>query len=119
MDGFAEIIVNFLPTENGGRRTAVSLSTDEQLHYRPHIRVQNGDGEMLGVEFVDGPDEPIQPGGGTYATIRFAYEPNVCYDALIVGVKFDVMEGARVERQVRRITHRWASMTSMPRALCR
>ncbi len=96
MVGFAEVIVDFLPTEKGGRRTAISLSTDEQCCYRPHIRVQNGGGEMLGVEFVDGPDEPLQPGGKAYATIRFSYEPNVCYDALIVGAKFDVLEGARV-----------------------
>src|SRR5258708_21141443 len=94
MAGFAEVLVEFLPTEKGGRRTPVCLSTDA-THYRPHFRVRNGDGEMLGVEFVDGPDEPVPPGGRTYATVRFLFEPDVCYDALAVGAEFDVLEGGR------------------------
>lgn len=51
---------------------------------------------MLGVQFVDGPDKVVQPGGSTYATVRFVYEPDVCYDALVVGAQFEVLEGSRV-----------------------
>jgi hypothetical protein len=50
----------------------------------------------LGVEFVDGPDGPVSPGGSTDATVRFLYEPQVSYDSLVVGAQFEVMEGARV-----------------------
>ena len=93
---FAEVVVEFLPTERGGRRTPVYLSTDSPAHYRPHFRVCDGDGEYLGGEFVDGPDDPVVPGGSTYATVRFVYEPEVSYDALVVGAQFEVMEGSRV-----------------------
>lgn len=105
MAGFAEVLIEFLPTEEGGRRTPICLSTDSPAHYRPHLRVRDGDGQMLGVEFVDGPDDPIPPGGSTFATVRFVYEPNVCYDALVVGAEFDVLEGPRVVG-VGRITRR-------------
>jgi translation elongation factor EF-Tu-like GTPase len=96
MAGFAEVLIEFLPAEKGGRRTPICLSTDSEAHYRPHFRVRDGDGEYLGVEFVDGPDDPVLPGGSTYATVRFRYEPEVCYDALVVGAQFEVMEGAHV-----------------------
>lgn len=43
MAGFAEISVEFLPTEQGGRRTPICLSTDNTSHYRPHLRVRDGD----------------------------------------------------------------------------
>jgi hypothetical protein len=94
MAGFAEVLIEFLPTEEGGRKTPVCLSTDGPTRYLPHFRV--GDGEWLGVEFVDGPDEPVLPGGLTFATVRFMYEPDVSYDALTVGTQFKVMEGGRV-----------------------
>ena len=96
MTGFAEVFVEFLPTEMGGRRTPVCLSADSPIHYRPHFRVDGGDGGYLGVAFVDGPDDPVSPGGSTYATIRFVYEPEICYDGLAVGAQFEVMEGSRV-----------------------
>src|SRR5262245_11613609 len=96
MSGFAEVFVEFKPTDEGGRRTPVLLNEDSAVRYMPPLRVHGGDGEYLGVEFVDGPDRPIAPGGGTHVTIRFLYEPQISYDALAVGVSFDVCEGGRV-----------------------
>src|SRR5215475_1947556 len=96
MAGFAEVLIEFLATENGGRQTPISLSTDSSARYCPHFRLCDGNGEFLGVEFVDGPDQPIMPGGSTHATVRFLYEPQVCYDALVVGAQFDVIEDSRV-----------------------
>jgi hypothetical protein len=96
MDGYAEVLIEFLPTQNGGRQTPICLSADAPAHYRPHFRVRDGGGEMLGVEFVDGPDDPVVPGSSTYATVRFIYAPEVCYDALVEGAHFEVLEGARV-----------------------
>jgi hypothetical protein len=88
MAGFAEVWIKFLPTAEGGRRSPVCLATDALGHYRPHFRVRGGDSQMLGVEFVEGPDEPVPPGGCTYATVRFVYEPEVSYEALTVGAEF-------------------------------
>lgn len=96
MAGFAEVMLEFLPTEKGGRRTPICLSTDSQTHYRSHLRVCGGDGEYLGVEFVDGPDDLVSPGGSAYALVRFVYEPEICCNALVVGAQFEVMEGSRV-----------------------
>ena len=95
MAGFAELFLEFLPTDRGGRRSAISLSTDARAPYRPHLRVIDGDQTMLGVEFVDGPDEPISPGMKTHATVRFLYEPEICYDALTIGARVELLEGAR------------------------
>jgi translation elongation factor EF-Tu-like GTPase len=95
MAGHADVWVHFLATEQGGRRSPVILS-DDTGHYRPHFRVRGGDGEMLGVEFVDGPNNWVQPGDSANATIRFPYELRVCYDALAVGAEFEVLEGSRV-----------------------
>jgi translation elongation factor EF-Tu-like GTPase len=96
MAGYAEVWVSFLSTEQGGRRTPVNLGEPSPGHYRPHFRVRGGDGEMLGVEFVDGPNDWIQPGNSAYATVRFLWEPGVSYDRLVSGTEFDVLEGSRV-----------------------
>ena len=96
MTEFAEVLIELLPTEMGGRRTPICLSTDSESHYRPHFRVCGGDGVMLGVEFVDGPDAPVLPGGQTFATVRFVYQPKVCYGALTEGTQFNILEGSRV-----------------------
>jgi hypothetical protein len=85
---YAEVWVEFLSAAAGGRQSAVFLN---EGHYRPHLRVAGG--EYLGVVFVDGPDEPIQPGGSTFATVCFVYEPAVNYDALAEGALFEVLEG--------------------------
>ena len=89
---YAEVWVDFVPRDRGGRSTSVALGTPGL--YRPHLRVAGG--ELLGVEFVDGPDDPVAPGTGTFATVRFLYEPAVSYAALTEGAEFDVLEGLRV-----------------------
>jgi translation elongation factor EF-Tu-like GTPase len=97
---YAEVFVQFLTADAGGRSHPVVL--DET--YRPHFQV--GKGELLGVTFIDGPDDPVDPGSDSYATVRFLYAPAVNYDALQVGTKFSVVEGSRnvgVGRVTRRI----------------
>ena len=105
MTGFAEVLIELLPTEKGGRRSSICLSTDSTVLYRPHFRVLGGNGEMLGVEFVDGPDKPVPPGGSTYATVRFVSEPDIRYDELAIGSEFEILEGDRIVG-VGRITRR-------------
>ena len=51
---------------------------------------------MLGVAFMDGPDEPIPPGESTQATIKSLYEPNVSYEELVEGARFEILEGPHV-----------------------
>jgi hypothetical protein len=101
MAEYAEVFVEFLPSESGGRRTSICLGEDAATRYRPHFRVKGGDGQYLGVEFVDGPDEPIRPGQRTFATVRFLYQPSVSYESLVVGAEFEILEGARTVGQGR------------------
>ncbi|MBX3416864.1 MAG: hypothetical protein KF851_04610 [Pirellulaceae bacterium] len=95
MAGLAELYLEFLTTDRGGRRSPISLSANAIAPYRPRLRVIDGDQTMLGVEFVDGPDKPVNPGMKTHATVRFLYEPEICYDALSVGARFELLEGSR------------------------
>ena len=88
---YVEVFVIFLSPENGGRKSSFYL---DDHGYKPHFRIPP-DGEYLGVEFVDGPDN-LPPGNQTYATVRFLYEPDICYDALVVGAEFEILEGPRV-----------------------
>jgi translation elongation factor EF-Tu-like GTPase len=95
MSGFAEVFVEFTPTAQGGRCSPIRLDEDASPHYMPHLVVHRSDGTYLGVEFVDGPIDPINPGDRTYATVRFMYEPEVSYDRLVEGARFDIREGGR------------------------
>ena len=88
---YAEVFVTLLPTEAGGRTHPINL---DDHGYRPHFRIAL-DGEYLGVEFVDGPEE-VRPGDQTYATVRFLYAPAISYDALTVGTTFEILEGAHI-----------------------
>ena len=93
---WAEVWIHLLPSESGGRTLPLDLCNDRPGQYRPHLRVINGSGEMLGVAFMDGPDDPIQPGESTHATVKALYEPFVSYDELVEGSHFEILEGARV-----------------------
>jgi len=86
----AKIYVQFICAEAGGRNVGTYIKEP----YRPHFRV--GDGEYLGIEFIEGQDEPIPPGIGVNAKVRFVYSPQVNYDALRVGEQFVVLEGSRI-----------------------
>lgn len=96
MNDYAEVVVEFLSTKKGGRKTPICLGENAPSPYRPHFCVQPGDGEYLAVEFIDGPDEPIQPGQSSNATVRFLASDRVSYDALVVGAAFNICEGGRV-----------------------
>lgn len=76
--------------------TPLNLSADAPDTCRPHLRVVGGDGELLRVEFVDGPDDPVRPGRTTGATVRALDEPAVDYAALVPGARFEILEGSRV-----------------------
>jgi translation elongation factor EF-Tu-like GTPase len=97
---YVEVEVQFSSSDSGGRLTPAYL--DDQ-GYRPHFRI--GEGELLGVEFVDGPDDPVAPGNGSYATVRFSYWPGVNYDALVEGATFDIIEGPKVVGHGRVVQH--------------
>jgi hypothetical protein len=93
---WAEVLIELLPTDKGGRHEPLNLCNDRPGEYRPHLRVIGGSGEMLGVAFMDGPDNPIPPGGKTFATIKSLYEPDVSYRELVEGAEFEILEGAKV-----------------------
>src|SRR3954470_19871102 len=81
---YAEVLVEFYPPENGGRRHPVYL---DDKGYRPHFRILN-ETELSGVEFIEGPDEPAQPGIAIFASVKFLYWPNVKYQGLTIGKEF-------------------------------
>ena len=89
---YAEIEITFVPPKEGGRRFAPSL---REPGYRPHLRVPPSV-ELLGVEFVDGPDGPAPMGVPPYGIVRFLYEPAVSYAPLQVGAEIEVVEGPSV-----------------------
>ena len=95
-ESWAEILIELLPPDKGGRAAPLNLSNDSPGQYRPHLRVIGGSGEMLGVAVMDGPDEPISHGGKTNATVKFLYEPGVSYAELIEGARFEILEGPHV-----------------------
>jgi hypothetical protein len=95
-ESWAEIRIELLPTEDGGRDVPLNLSNDHPGQYRPHLRVIGGCGEMLGVAFMDGPDDPVPPGGKTQATVKFLYEREISYAALAEGARFEILEGQKV-----------------------
>lgn len=105
MTAIAGVIIEFLTTENGGRRTPICLSREHSAPYRPHFRVRGGNGELLGVEFIEGPDQSVPPGGKICATVAFLHE-KVCYDPLTEGAEFEVLEGSRVVATARVICRR-------------
>lgn len=95
MAGVAEVFVEFKSTNEGGRHSAVWFNAAATTRYRPHLCVHGKDSEYLGVEFIDGPEHMIAPGDKTQATVRFMYEPQVSYAALVEGATFDILEGGR------------------------
>lgn len=91
MSGWAEVYVELYPTESGGRQTPLDLCSDRPGSYRPHFRPLAQPSELIGVEFMDGPDDPVLPGEGTSATVHFLCE----YQALALDAEFEIMEGSR------------------------
>jgi len=81
--------ISVLTHEDGGRSTPFWPKGGV---YRPHLRV--GAGEMLGVQFVDGPDE-VAPGAKAEVVMQLLY-PGVDYSSLVPGATFTVLEGPRV-----------------------
>jgi hypothetical protein len=92
---WADVFIELLPTEQGGRKYPLELCNDNPGQYRPHLRVIGGSGELLGVAFMDGPDEPVFPGGCTNATVKCLY-PGVDYAELIEGANFEILEGPNI-----------------------
>jgi hypothetical protein len=93
---WAEVEIELLPAESGGRALPLNLCNDDPGRYRPHLRVLGGSGALLGVAFMDGPDDPVAPGEKTHATIKALYEPAICYSELIGGARFEILEGPHV-----------------------
>lgn len=92
----ADVEIELRSVEDGGRSLPVSLGGPHPGKYRPHLRVIGGSGDLLGVVFINGPDQPVSPGVKTHATIKALYEPEVSYAELKDGVHFQIIEGTRI-----------------------
>src|SRR5262245_46506355 len=93
---WAEVEIELLPVEAGGRSLPLDLCNGYPGQYRPHLRVVGGSGALLGVAIVDGPHEPVEPGSRIHATVKALYEPAVSYEELRDGARFEILEGAHV-----------------------
>ena len=93
---WAEVEIELLSVEAGGRSQPLDLCNDHPGQYRPQFRVVGGSGELLGVAFMDGPDEPVAPGSKTHATVKALHGPAASYAELKKGVRFEILEGHRV-----------------------
>lgn len=86
----ALVQIHFISSDAGGRGAPVIISPS----YRPNFRV--GTDEYLGVTFVGGSSDAVSPGSSIQAEAIFVYAPTVNYDALQVGIQFQVLEGNRI-----------------------
>lgn len=93
---WAEVLFELLPTGKGGRQVPLDLCNNSPGQYRPHVRVIDGSGELLGVAFMDGPDDPVLPGQKTQSTIKSLYEPGISYSDLVEGAQFEILEGPQL-----------------------
>ena len=84
------ILIVFQPSTEGGRTTMPFLKGGG---YRPHLIVPPSE-EMLGIEFIDGPEQMIAPDQPISAIARLAYQ-GISYTSLCPGAKFQIREGAR------------------------
>ena len=90
MSTYAEVCIQFIQPEAGGRDNAILLNEN----YRPHFQVNCG--EYLGVKIDGGMFEPVKLGSVVQVKAHFVYAPNVDYSDLQVGVQFLVLEGSRI-----------------------
>jgi len=81
-----------LPSDGGAVGRSAGFAPRSK-QYRPHLRAE-GTGALLGVVFIDGPDNVI-PGVQARATVALLY-PGIDYSRLRSGTLCTVVEGARV-----------------------
>ena len=96
MATFADIEFELASTTDGGRRSPIWVGKVTDQGYMPHLRIVGDDEDYLGIEFVDGPGQMISPGENGFATVRFMYEPQVSYNALVDGAAFEIREGGQI-----------------------
>ncbi len=97
MATYAEIRIELHATAAGGRSNPLDLSEDRPGFYRPHLRALGAALEIIEVEIVQGPAEPVHPGGAASATMRVLSAAGTLGE----GAEFEMLEGERVVGTVR------------------
>ncbi|MDP4147031.1 MAG: hypothetical protein Q8936_21585 [Bacillota bacterium] len=97
MKPFLDVSVEFLSKDKDYRERKFYLNGSKGYSrgYSPHFRVI-GDSEFLGIEFIEGPDRFIGLGEMVNAKVELMYYPDVSYEKLIKGQRFEILEGATV-----------------------
>jgi hypothetical protein len=97
MRSYLDVTVQFLPINKGStlRQFYINGGGEYQPAYSPHFRLL-GDDEYLGIQFVGGPDKPVNPGELVTAKVWLIYHPKVSYDKLKLGREFEILEGAQI-----------------------
>lgn len=80
-----EVVINYLTTEEGGRKTTIFTGYKGQFHY-------DGFSWTAPQKFID--LEAVNPGDTVRAYINFP-SPEIHYGHIFVGMEFQVREGSR------------------------
>jgi len=100
---FIEADVTLLPTEQGGRKHAITPGV-----YRPHLR-NDPNGELLGVQFIEG--DSLAPGGrGVWIAELMYTDTGIDYSSLVPGSLSEIIEGHAIGHA--RVIHRWTEPES-------
>jgi translation elongation factor EF-Tu-like GTPase len=84
-------MITIVGSEVGGRQSPIYPKHGQ---YRPHA-IARGDSEMLGVAFINGPEQ-IAAGETAEVEMEAMYYPNVNYRKLTKGTQFIIVEGYRI-----------------------
>lgn len=82
--------VTIYSADRGGRRLPINLTGSR---YMPHLVVEGGDGEYLGVVFYSEADMELTADVATDCRLGLLYLPHVDYSPLLPGRAFKIVEG--------------------------
>jgi hypothetical protein len=112
MSEYVSLRIRLLSPGENGRTTPIAGSAHPAA-YKPHLRV-GGDGEYLGVAFVDGPPW-IHPGEEAEVTAALIYTgTGVDYSGLQAGASISVVEGSHTVARGH-VLRRWTEATDWQR----
>lgn len=94
MGHYAEAIVVLLPTDQGGRSSAIHLEAEPPDRYHAQLRLE--DGRCIIVEFFYGDVDTLQPGESSTVGIDINDVASADRDAFELNTGFEILENSGV-----------------------